>query len=477
MYADFNILNPPNKFKIVTERPYFPNVLIGLEKESYYDFLTKFTDLIGVHLFAAGGQPSYSGTEEVARQIAERTGQGEPTGETDYYGKEILGEHKFLPSLNVVAIADYDPAGINIGNAIASQFDSHMSRRYKTNVKGYRAIPRLENYDDDELKKSSYNVKGATVDQKNWNDRKQERLDRNFVDDRFKNITLYDDSKGSWMMRFLVGGEQKMKAASAKRWIAKWKARIEADADDYPHMFGLEVESLPREPLSRQLPDGFTWNGEGQARAKLFTFEELEKLFPDGLESGYKEWLRINFRNNRQTSVATNKVEEEAGLNDFDVHKERINSLYSTLRKVKALTLKDEIERLTDNIAEWQIVEYDKIIDDTNNLNDYRDELIKAIANDDSHWDFKVKVKEKIFPKVPNNVLEFEVDDVVKDHIKENINLLKNREDEICELISEEAPAGWKDWEWSERYDAGMDDAENLCDNIDRYAKEEEEEE
>jgi len=443
MYADFNIVNPPDKFNIKAERHYFPNVLIGLEKESYYGFFQKFANLIGVHLFAAGGQPAYSGTEEIARQIAEKTGYDEPTGKLDEWGDEIT--RKKLDELNVMAVSDYDPSGLNIGNAIAKQFSSHMGRRYGTNVSSYRAAPTLTDYTPAELTKASYNVKGSTVDQKLWKADSKNRLAKNFIDDRFKDVTIYDDTPKSWMMRFLAGGDQKMKAPKAKKWIAKWKARIEADPEDYPHMFGLEVESLPREPLPRQLPAGFTWNGVGQARAKLLTFEELERVFPDGVEDGFKEWLRKNFRDADNRYRAANAVERKSGLDKFDSQKGNIDTLYKALRLIKRYALEDDIDELTEVIQDWQVDEYDKIIDDNSNFDKYHERLVKAIANDEQDFEFNSSVGSRIIPSIPNSVLEHDISEEVKEMIEGNTEIVKDRVKELCKIIIPELPENWEE--------------------------------
>ena len=443
MYADFNIVNPPDKFNIVSKSHYFPSVLLGLEKESYYGFFQKFANLIGVHLFASGGQPAYSGTEEIARQLAETTGYDEPTGQKDRWGEDIM--RKKLDELNIMAVSDYDPSGLNIGNAIAEQFSSHMGRRYGTNVNSYRATPTLDDYTDDELKRASYNVKGSTVDQKLWRADANNRLAKDFIDDRFKDVAVYDDAAKSWMMKFLAGGDQKMKAPKAKAWIKKWKAKIEADSDDYPHMFGLEVESLPREPLSRQLPSDFTWNGIGQARAKLLTFEELERVFPDGVKSGYEEWLRVNFRDSDKRYAAASAVEDISGLDKFDKQKKKIDILYNTIKTIKKKMLEDDIDELTENIKDWQVEKYNEIIGDTINFDNYHDDLVKAIADDESSSDFRYRVSSKIIPSIPRSVLEHDISEQVKKSIEDNTDVVKARVVELCKIVVAELPENWED--------------------------------
>ena len=154
-YKDFNVLNDPAASQIpdnyYESYIYFPNTLIGLEKESYFGVFKKFANLLGVHLYAGGGQPSLSASEEVARRVSEK-----------------------LPSedLRIYTISDYDPAGMDIANTFKEHFEEYLGRKGRQ-VMSTRIAPNPEHYTDDELRQAIYTV--AQANKARWKALQDER--------------------------------------------------------------------------------------------------------------------------------------------------------------------------------------------------------------------------------------------------------------------------------------------------------------
>lgn len=138
-YSDFNILNDPAGFQhpdIYSYAILFPNVMIALEKESYFGAFKNFCDLLGLSLYAGGGQPSKSASETVAKKI-----------------------HELFPDerLNIYTISDYDPAGFVIANTFKEHMNLYLDR-YGQDVRSSRVAPYPEHYTPDELARSLYKV-------------------------------------------------------------------------------------------------------------------------------------------------------------------------------------------------------------------------------------------------------------------------------------------------------------------------------
>lgn len=152
-YKDFNVLTAPTAFEVAAWARLFPNVVICLEKESYFQVFKNFCDLLGLHLYAGGGMPSLSRAEEISRRIQE----------TDPY-----------EDLNVRTISDYDPAGLNIAANFGEQFKMFFDRENLL-VDDKRTAPLPEHYEPDELDLARYEVSKGMIKQKRWQDRKLER--------------------------------------------------------------------------------------------------------------------------------------------------------------------------------------------------------------------------------------------------------------------------------------------------------------
>ena len=183
-YSDFNIWNKLSED--VFQRPeltwtaekgepsviLFPNVLVTLEKESYFQTFQNFCDLLGINLYAAGGMPSFSKAEEASRQLRE-------LNTTD--------------DLKLYTLSDYDPAGFNINETFKNQFTEFLDR-FNQKVDNIKVAPFPKHYEPDELRQGSYVVKPNTIGQEQWNkpERIQERKDADLIDHRFLDSKFYD---------------------------------------------------------------------------------------------------------------------------------------------------------------------------------------------------------------------------------------------------------------------------------------------
>ena len=79
-----------------------PNVIIGIEKESYFEAFKWMGDLFRCHFITAGGMPSRAVTNNLAENLAEQ-------------GMDL--SQKF----HMIGIADFDPGGMFISNMFAQQ--------------------------------------------------------------------------------------------------------------------------------------------------------------------------------------------------------------------------------------------------------------------------------------------------------------------------------------------------------------------
>lgn len=417
-YRDFNVVNEPAAYTIV-EFPasrLFPNVMICLEKESYFQVFKNFCELLGLHLYAGGGMPSYSAAEDISRKIH----------------NAALDE-----DLDIFTISDYDPVGFDIANTFEKQFSDYLTR-FGTQVKSERKAPFPYHYTEDERERGMYGVKPVTVDRKRWRqkERREERRKYKVFDERFADVDFYDTDKSSDIHKFLdEASEGKMGKAARDNWIIKWRDR--AKHGDFPHVMGFEVESLPGRPFDEQLPPDYNpADAVGRARMRFIIFDELIKSYR--IEGALEKWLEDNFITEPEESART-MVKESSRFIDIDNVKNEIKERLDELLDLKFnLLFSSDVEEVKKKIEDWRKDIIEEYIDDPDKIKDFENTLRVAIAEDEGKWDFLWRYNRSL-PSIPNTVTEdLEVPEEVNEAIEDNRSFLDDLLEQVNNKIEEE---------------------------------------
>lgn len=179
-YSDFNVKNEPVGYKtpefIDSRYPnlklpldvlLFPNIIIAMEKESYFNYLKNFANLIGAANYSAGGMSQGTLAETIIKDLHEK------------YPKE---------DFRMYAVTDYDPAGFNIGVSLGEHFNL-FSKRLGFNVDTKRVAPMPSHYTTradgvDEIEIAKYDIAGDWRKQSRWmaDDKVAEREDAEIED-------------------------------------------------------------------------------------------------------------------------------------------------------------------------------------------------------------------------------------------------------------------------------------------------------
>ncbi|MCP4762600.1 MAG: hypothetical protein GY870_12540 [archaeon] len=174
-YSDFNIKNEPVAFDTPKFDDYdlekdvqiIPNTIIAMEKESYYQYLKNFADLLGAANYSAGGMSQGTLAETVVKRL------------DDVFPKE---------DFKMYSVTDYDPAGLNISYNLGKHFNL-FGNRLGLNFTAERTAPKPEHYTPTELSVGLYNLTGKS---------KPEEQERWTQPDKIAERALYniDDKQG-----------------------------------------------------------------------------------------------------------------------------------------------------------------------------------------------------------------------------------------------------------------------------------------
>jgi len=148
-YSDFNIKNEPVAFdtpELIDEQgnegddvQIIPNAIIAMEKESYYQYLKKFADLMGIANYSAGGMSQGTLAETVVKRLA-----------------KVFPKSDF----KLYSITDYDPAGFNISHNLGEHFNL-FGNRLGLSFDSERVAPKPEHYEKNERDIAKYALKST----------------------------------------------------------------------------------------------------------------------------------------------------------------------------------------------------------------------------------------------------------------------------------------------------------------------------
>lgn len=147
-YEDFNIINSAILYKTNYSKG-LDNYIVCLEKESYFGVMENLCELLGITLYAGGGQPSLSGSEYLFKRLNKKD--------------NIIN----------IEVVDFDPAGKNIRNTFSEQLGLYAARKGYT-IESHLIGTSPEYYTSDELADGLYTVKLS--DHSIWNNPKLKKL-------------------------------------------------------------------------------------------------------------------------------------------------------------------------------------------------------------------------------------------------------------------------------------------------------------
>ena len=278
-------------------------------------------------------------------------------------------------TLSMYTITDYDRAGLDIADNLKKHVGLFLERKGII-INHERVAPKPEHYSQEELERSLYDSKGK--------------------------------SEVRWMLPENVTERAKYNIPDTK---------------------GVEVESLPAQPLLSQLPDGMDIDKAiGQARMKLIIYDVLLEKY--GIEHPLRQFLDRYFYT-LPSYTADNIIKNNSNINVLD------NKAWDIYYKIEELqnkfmdSLTDERAELTENIIGWRDDEKETWIDDVNRQDSFENKLRTAVAKDYQQLSFKAMVD---FPDLPKDFEEWELKNVKK---KQKVNDYINMLDEIIEKIDE----------------------------------------
>jgi hypothetical protein len=430
-YSDFGIRNPSATSTIV-EPKYFPPILIGLEKRSYYDVLQQMSELLGFSIYSAGGQSKFAEQEVLAKNIKET----------------IFDPFPEYDDLDIYIISDFDPAGIDIAINIGEHQKFYQERFGKT-VTMVRLAPLPEHYTEEELKQSLYNVESSERETWNYPEnihlRDRIREVKGGIDDNYPNEYKKTKSKFNKLAKIKTKTPDQIEEMKDLR-----KVLDDFEAVGEGRAFGLEVESLPDQPLNfvedeygnvvreilKNPPtdwDDHDYNDingswKGLTRMRFILFDKLIEQY--GLDQTFEVLLEA-------------AAPEAYSLTDDYIDEENFEESKNQLSKTG-----DLVREFTNKPSAW-IKNY--ITTEKGDLEDkiqsWIDDIIAQFI-DESHKDFRKDEKEKLIEEIQNGLyyaisrnrssysIEFPVDFKITD--------LDGKEEDFMIIIPKELIANLK---------------------------------
>jgi hypothetical protein len=391
-YSDFGIKNPSATASIV-EPKYFPPILIGLEKRSYYDVLQAMSELLGFSIYSAGGQSKFAEQEVLAKEIKEK----------------IFDQYTEFEGLDIYIISDFDPAGIDIALNIGEHQKFYQERFDKT-VTTERLAPMPEHYTDSELKQGLYTVESSDRESWNYPEAIQSReLIRTLKGeehgmDEGEYPDVYPDEYKELRAEF--NKLKKLKKALKTDEVKARMAEITEEMDDFEYIgqardLGLEVESLPDIPIKER---------EDGSPVLLHPPTDWDDQDYDDIDGNWKGLTRMRF-------ILFDKLIDDWGLDKtFEVLLEDAAPYASTLadeyidesnfksaRKRLSKT-GDLVRLLLGKPAEW-IKDYitTEKGDLESDIQEWIDDIIEQYIDED-HEEFREEEKEELIEEIMNGL-------------------------------------------------------------------------
>jgi len=392
--------------KIVSLGDMFTPIMLGVEKTSYFQVLENMCKMLGLSLYAAGGQSSVSASEEIMRRI-------------DPIMKEKKQKH-----MDIYAITDFDPAGYSIAKGI-HKHSKLFIERYGGTVDFERIAPLPIHYTDIELQQGLYTVK------KKWT----EPTTKTFKRGKKKGQT---ETKGHWGYNptdrkrdvpdnVLLGAIDVIEEREAEGKITFERKRVEyatkskkgakhqhekgdpilnKDGDEQFYISqGLEIESLPEEPIEEILknpPTSMPSDYSGIARMRYIIFDDI--IERHGLLGAFKFLIGLKKRTGSTYSgekLAENVVDVENAekidsvVNDADTP---FWQLHTDMEEWIKSYIKDEKNEVAKDIDDWLDDVIQKYTNPSHELfneekteklkNELKDKIYRALARNESSISF-----------------------------------------------------------------------------------------
>jgi len=287
-YDTYGVKNSGKLTYVPSASPYlgdmFEPIMLGVEKTSYFQVLENMAKMLGLSLYAAGGQSSVSASEEIMKRI------------------DPIMKQKKKKHLHIYGVTDFDPAGYSIAKNIY-EHSKIFIERFGGKADYERLAPLPKHYTDTELEQGLYTIK------QKW----AEPSVHTFTRGKRKGET---EIKGHWGYNHdrktplktgvLLGGLDAIKDREDEGKIKFKRKRLEYKKTTGTHREGdpildrsgneqlyisqgLEIESLPEEPLESILknpPSTMPTSYSGIARMRFILFDDI--IERHGLDEAFK---------------------------------------------------------------------------------------------------------------------------------------------------------------------------------------------
>ena len=350
----------------------FTPIMIGVEKTSYFQVLENMCQMLGLSLYAAGGQSSVSASEEIMKRI-------------DPIMKEKGKKH-----LDIYAITDFDPAGYSIAKGI-HKHSKLFIERFGGSVDFERLAPLPKHYTDTELEQGLYTVK------KKW----IKPTIKTFKRGKKKGE---QETKGHWGYNPInrtrkIPDDIELGAIEVlEERDLEGVVNFEKDSKDN-YIQGLEIESLPEEPIREVLknpPTSMPRSYDGIARMRFIVFDDI--IERHGLDGAFKFLISLKKRDWSTYSGES--------LADEVVNVENVNEIDEVVRKAD-----DPFWKLHTDMEEWirSYIKDEKTVV-AKDIDDWLNDIIEQYTNP-SHENYnkeltkelKEKLKDKIYSALASN--------------------------------------------------------------------------
>ena len=383
-YEDYNIINTGIVFSR-EESKGFGNISLCIEKESAEAQFSNICKLLGLNLFASGGQPSLAGTEYIMKYWKEK--------------KNGYLDNELPENIELVILTDFDPAGLNIKNSYYEQHKIYADR-LGIDVVAFRIGIDPQYYTQKELEQGLYEA--SNTHHNLWTEKIE--LLHSLSTELGIPEEIFNSIYGNYL----------------KDNFKSWNDKL-----------GLEVESLPADPtpiFSTLFPEYIQVNDwKGQARLRLILFKDL--ISRHGIDNYMNEYLQNCFTNSSQ---AEKIVKEKANFVSLDKTTENISKMLESIQSNMENIILDEEKDVREKLSDWS----EKFIEEKMTNIEYKHEFTQKLLNQVMH-DRSYCRSTDFYGEIPEEIKDFRISEEKKERINEINNKLTSILNQLASIMEE----------------------------------------